>query len=163
SAVAEFDGPRARRLVEPISVQSDRDRYFGMCAIAAASSNGETAVEFLKLINNDARARCATHVAYVMASLNLEGALRVVEEPGQELPALGFPWVPRHAPALEKPGAHRLIERPSRSTHERPAPAAPSRYVAWARTAAQVALVANAVDYPHRGELAAHVLAERPT
>jgi protocatechuate 3,4-dioxygenase beta subunit len=159
--LAPFDLSRARKLIEAEPLKRDRDRYAAMCAVAVAPTNARAAAELLGSIAKLQRGAYTLTVAYRLAATDPEAAARLAEQYGEGdyCTPLGLAWAALAVARRDPSAAHRLIDRAFRAIHER----RPEAVGSWGETAGSVALYALAVQYPHRGDLAAHVFAERPT
>jgi hypothetical protein len=167
SRLAPFDLPRAKRLIEPVSVKTERDRYAAMCANALAATDPKAAAELLRSIEKGfERGKYTPAVAYLMAPADPEAAARLAEECGEgsSYTARGLAWAALAVAPRDKPAARRLIDRAFRSVHDRTSEAKGWNFFGgWGEAAGTVALFALATDYPDRADLATHVFAERPT
>jgi hypothetical protein len=167
SRLAGFDLPRARKLLEPVPVKRDRDRYAAMCANALAAADPKTAADLIRTIEPGFdRGRYAMIAAYHMAAADPEAAARLVEEcgAGSSYTAQGLAWAALASAPKDRAVARRLIDRAFRAIHDRsPEAVGYNHFGGWGESAAAVALCAWVGGDRDGAALAAHVYAERPT
>ncbi|MGH7138209.1 MAG: carboxypeptidase regulatory-like domain-containing protein, partial [Pirellulales bacterium] len=171
--LANYDLPRAKKLLEPISAAADQSRYRSWLAEALAAKQLDEALAIVGQIRGDLNAEMLANqtrmkIAYRIAAARPQEALRIVDamegHSAGKTRAEALSWIAVQTAPRDQAAAYEMIDRSLALYLDEP-----DEFRSWTNyggrpvLAAWVARQARAIGYPDMHSVVMRVLATRPT